>query len=208
MTNSSAQATCSARCEEVYDGDQLFWRAGLRGDLCVERRDARGIQSQFREMPWLAVPYTHAAAPAALRQLFEVSETNGNVVVLVDREGRTITRDGAILLELAYSCSSALRTKLKNEKHFEEERVQVEAERKKLGEQLAALRPLEERLRRLSAKLGALKPRGAPRSPSSSPSLSCPPRRRRASTRPPESSRQGRAARTKRGAARARSHHG
>ena len=32
-----------------------------------------------------------------------------NVVVLISHEGHTITREGGMLLELAHSCSSALR---------------------------------------------------------------------------------------------------
>ena len=143
---------------EVYEGDKLGEQ--LEVVLISSAATQEEFVAQFREMPWLAVPFTHAQRRLRLRQLFEVNPASmENVVVLVDRDGQTITRDGAILLELAYSCASALRAKAKNEKRFDEEREQVETERKRLSEQLTGLKPLEERLRKLAAKLGALKPK-------------------------------------------------
>ena len=89
---------------------------------------AEEFGAAFREMPWLAVPFTHAQRRARLRQLYEVAD-GASAVVLLSPERHTITRDGAMLLELAYSCASALRGKAKKEKESREEREQLDKER-------------------------------------------------------------------------------
>ena len=112
----------------------------------------------FREMPWVAVPFSHAQRRKRLKELFEVAD-GATQVVLVSHEGHTITRDGVMLLEIAHSCATALRTKAKHEKLFDEEREQVDKERKKLQEQHETLRPLEARARKLAMRLSRLSKR-------------------------------------------------
>ena len=103
----------------------------------------------FREMPWLAIPFVHAQRRARLRELFEVSPET-NQVVLIDPEGRTITRDGATPIELAAACQAALDNKAKKELEFDAEFKSVDVEKTKLVEMRAQLNPCTDTARRKS----------------------------------------------------------
>ena len=123
----------------------------------------------FREHPWLAIPFAHAQRRARLRDLFELN-TESNALVLIDNRGLvredggrvvaggTITRDGATLVELAYSCQLALDTREKKTKEFESDREVAAREKKKLDEYLKRLEPSTARVKRQATLLAALKP--------------------------------------------------
>ena len=68
------------------------------------------FNANFRHMPWLTLPFTHALRREQLRQLFEVDDTQDGVVLL-HSDGTTITRDAKQHLLLAYRCQSSVNQK-------------------------------------------------------------------------------------------------
>ena len=118
---------------------------------------AEEFSASFRAMPWLAIPFSHTQRRLRLRQLFELPE-GASQVVLVSPDGHTITREGAMLLQLAHTCAAALRAKEKKSKEFTSEREQLEKEQKKLSEQILGLKPLEDNMQGYARRLAKLRP--------------------------------------------------
>ena len=142
----------SRALREVYDEKSHAFEVVLVSSAS----SAEEFSASFREMPWLAIPFTHSQRRRRLRSLFEVPD-GASQVVLVSPEGQTITREGGALLELAHSCASALRTKEKKEKDLTSECDQVEKERDRLAQQMLALKPLEAKMQGYARRLSKLR---------------------------------------------------
>ena len=112
--------------------------------------------ANFREMPWLAIPFAHVQRRAALRKLFEVKDGE-QVIVLLNQEGQTITREGVSLLELAHSCEKTLEKKAKAVKSIDVDKKMLLQEREKLATQMAELQPICAKVANVRNKLAGLR---------------------------------------------------
>jgi len=112
--------------------------------------------SAFREMPWLAIPFAHARRRANLRKLFQVKDSE-HVIVLLNQEGQTITREGAFLLEIAHSCEKMLEKKAKAVKSIGADQKMGEQESGRLKEQRDGLVPMLQKVASAREKLGSLR---------------------------------------------------
>ena len=152
----SSVGTCDAALREIYE--QYKGGKGIALEVIqiedVGTTDA--FQASFREMPWLAVPFSHARRRHALRKLFEV-EHDGMAVVLLNQEGAVITRNGLQALELAHSCSRALDKKAKARKSMNSEKEALDYENGRLAKEMEILAPVLAKVETAKKMMASLK---------------------------------------------------
>eukprot|EP00966_Prymnesium_polylepis_P110387 2554225-Prymnesium_polylepis.1 len=111
--------------------------------------------ANFRHMPWLSLPFTHALRREQLRLLFEVNESH-DAVVLLHMDGSTITRDGKHHVKLAYKCQSSIDDKKHDNEYQKELKKAADKERKHLKTLEARLKVgVEKRLQEMADQLCA-----------------------------------------------------
>jgi len=146
-----------AALREIYENYMGGKGVGLEVIQVEDTSSIDAFQSSFREMPWLAVPFSHARRRRALRHLFEV-DSESLTVVLLNQEGQVITRDGRKLVELAHTCQRTLDKKAKVRKQIEDEKEAIDKECKKLEKEQKSLEPLLRKVEIAKTKMFALKP--------------------------------------------------
>ena len=148
-----------AAMRNIYDGYSTGSGSAFEVIQIDVARTPDEFVRAFREMPWLAIPCTHARRQAALRKLFEVdSDEQSLSVVLLNQEGQTITRHGRRLIELAHTCQRAVDKKAKTTKELGTMRKELDKEKAKLRDEMTALEPTLAKAHSAKAKMAALRP--------------------------------------------------